>query len=84
MDAASIERVYSFYAGVYDVPAERFAEAVNTDVLVPRPVGRFVFGRLAAAEGGRLQLLPPAPGSRQVIVADPPWIAKVSTLIRRL
>ncbi|WP_194744723.1 helix-turn-helix domain-containing protein [Thermaurantiacus tibetensis] len=66
------------------LPPERFAEAVNTDVLVPRPVGRFAFGRLAAVEAGRLQILPPAPGSRQVVVADPPWIGRAAMLIRRL
>ncbi|MFQ3595674.1 MAG: helix-turn-helix transcriptional regulator [Sphingomonadaceae bacterium] len=66
------------------LPPERFAEAINLDVLAPRPVGRFAFGRLAAIEGNRLQILPPAPGSRQVIVTDPAWIARASTLIRRL
>ncbi|WP_448585657.1 helix-turn-helix domain-containing protein [Thermaurantiacus sp.] len=66
------------------LPPESFPEAINTDVLVPRPVGRFAFGRLAAIEGQRLQILPPAPGSRQVIVTDPPWIGRVATLVRRL
>lgn len=66
------------------LPPERFAEAINTDVLAPRPMGRFAFGRLAAIEGARLQLLPPSSGSRQIIVADPPWIGRVSLLIRRL
>ncbi|WP_448582293.1 helix-turn-helix domain-containing protein [Thermaurantiacus sp.] len=66
------------------LPPERFSEAVNTDILAPRPVGRFAFGRLAAIEGARLQILPPAPGSRQVIVSDPPWIGRALTLIRRL
>lgn len=66
------------------LPPERFQEAINRDVLVPRPVGRFAFGRLVALEGSRLQILPPAPGSRQVIVADPPWVARAATLIRRL
>jgi transcriptional regulator with XRE-family HTH domain len=61
---------------------ERAAEAVNADILVPRPVGRFVFGRLVATEAGRLQILPARPGSRQVVVADAPWIARVRTLIR--
>lgn len=66
------------------LPPERFAEAINTDILAPRPIGRFAFGRLAAIEGARLQILPPSPGSRQAIVADPPWIGRVSLLIRRL
>jgi transcriptional regulator with XRE-family HTH domain len=61
---------------------DRFAEAVNTDILVPRPVGRFVFGRLVATDAGRLQILPARPGSRQTVVADAPWIGRVRTLIR--
>ncbi len=66
------------------LPPERFAEAINTDVLVPRPVGRFAFGRLVATEQGRLQLLPLKPGSRQTVIADAPWIARVQSLIRIL
>jgi transcriptional regulator with XRE-family HTH domain len=66
------------------LPPERFGEAINTDILVPRPVGRFAFGRLAARDGDRLQILPPTPGCRQLVVSDPPWIARAATLIRRL
>jgi transcriptional regulator with XRE-family HTH domain len=64
------------------LPPDRFHEAINTDILVPRPVGRFAFGRLVATEGGRLQLLPMKPGSRQTVVADAPWLARVHTLVR--
>lgn len=60
------------------------ASALNRDVLVPRPAGRFVFGRLIAREGGRMQILPPGPGSRQQVVNDPPWLAVAETLIRTL
>ena len=60
------------------------ASALNRDVLVPRPAGRFVFGRLIAREGGRMQILPPGPGSRQQVVNDPPWLAVAETLIRAL
>lgn len=63
---------------------DRFPSAINSDVLAPRPVGRFAFGRLVAIEGQRLQIVPPSPGSRQLIVADAPWIGRVTTLIRRL
>jgi transcriptional regulator with XRE-family HTH domain len=66
------------------LPPERFHEAVNTDILVPRPVGRFLFGRLAAIDSSRLQLLPPKPGGRQAVITDAPWIGRVATLIRRL
>ncbi len=63
---------------------DRFAEGINTDILVPRPVGRFVFGRLVATDAGRLQILPARAGSRQTVVADAPWIARVRTLVRTL
>lgn len=66
------------------LPPERFADAINTDILVPRPVGRFLFGRLVATEGSRLQILPARPGARQTVVADAPWIGRAHTLIRRL
>jgi transcriptional regulator with XRE-family HTH domain len=65
------------------LPPERFAEAVNTDVLAPRPVGRFAFGRLVAVGDHRLQIIPPAPGARQMIVADAAWIGRVVMVIRR-
>ncbi len=63
---------------------ERFSEALNTDVLVPRPVGRFAFGRLVATDQGRLQLLPSRPGSRQAVIADAPWLGRVHTLVRTI
>ena len=64
-------------------PAD-FARAINRDVLVPRGGSRFVFGRLAAVEGAKLQILPISPGARQVVVADAPWLAMARTLIRAL
>ncbi|TPG09962.1 helix-turn-helix domain-containing protein [Sphingomonas oligophenolica] len=64
---------------------DAFARALNRDVLVPRPGGRFVFGRLIGREAGdRLHLLPPGPGARQLVVADPPWIAVATMLVRTL
>ncbi|MFN2474141.1 MAG: helix-turn-helix domain-containing protein [Sphingomicrobium sp.] len=67
---------------------EDFGRALNRDVLVPRPAGRFLFGRLigreAGAGGGKLHLLPPGAGSRQSVVTDPPWIAMVMRLVRGL
>lgn len=68
---------------------ERFGTALNRDVLVPRPAGRFLFGRLigrdrAASGGGKLHLLPLGPGARQQVVADPAWIATAVTLVRTL
>ena len=51
-------------------------------MLVPRTGGRFAFGRMAAFEGGKVQLLPLSPGARQQVVADAAWIAVVRTLVR--
>ncbi|MGN6817327.1 MAG: helix-turn-helix domain-containing protein [Sphingomonas sp.] len=61
-----------------------FARALNRDVLVPRPGGRFLFGRLIGREGERLQILPLGAGQRQQVVSDPPWIAEARTLVRAL
>jgi transcriptional regulator with XRE-family HTH domain len=63
-------------------PAQ-FTRAINRDVLAPRPAGRFAFGRLIAVEGSRIQLLPTQPGARQQVLADVPWLAMVTTMIRR-
>lgn len=63
---------------------EAFGRAMNRDVLVPRPAGRFLFGRLLAREGGKLHLQPPGAGARQAVVADPPWAALPVRLIRTL
>ncbi len=61
------------------------ASALNRDVLVPRPAGRFLFGRLIGRDAAnRLQLLPPGPGTRQQIVTDPAWIARAVRLVRAL
>ena len=69
-------------------PAD-FARALNRDVLVPRPAGRFLFGRLIGREpgtegGGKLHLLPLGTGGRQQVVVDPPWIAPAIRLVRSL
>ncbi|MEI9927582.1 MAG: helix-turn-helix transcriptional regulator [Sphingomonas sp.] len=64
-------------------PAD-YARALNCDVLVPRPAGRFLFGRLIGRDDGKLHLLPPGAGGRQQVVADPPWIARAIRLIRVL
>ena len=63
---------------------EDFAHALNRDVLVPRPAGRFLFGRLIGREDGKLHLLPPGAGARQSVVADPPWAAVAVRLVRAL
>ena len=61
-----------------------YGRALNRDLLVPRPAGRFLFGRLIGREDGKLHLLPPGAGGRQSVVADPPWAAMAVKLVRAL
>lgn len=63
---------------------EDYAQAVNRDVLVPRPAGRFLFGRLINRDEERLQILPLEAGGRQQVVANPPWIGLAVRLVRGL
>jgi transcriptional regulator with XRE-family HTH domain len=63
---------------------EDYSEAMNRDVLVPRPSGRFLFGRLIGREEGKLHLLPLGAGQRQMVVAAPAWLAVATRLIRGL
>jgi transcriptional regulator with XRE-family HTH domain len=63
---------------------EQFSGALNLDILVPRPAGRFVFARLLGHENGKLHLLPLEAGARQQVVNNPAWIAKAVRLIRTL
>jgi transcriptional regulator with XRE-family HTH domain len=66
------------------IAPEAFAGALNRDILVPRPAGRFLFGRLIGREDGKLHILPHGAGQRQTVVADPPWAAVAVKLIRNL
>lgn len=61
-----------------------FARALNRDVLAPRPAGRFAFGRLIDSEDGRVTILPPGIGQRQVVIDQPAWIGVAEMLVRRL
>jgi transcriptional regulator with XRE-family HTH domain len=63
---------------------ESFGLALNRDVLVPRPAGRFLFGRLIGREEGKVHLLPLGGGHRQLVIGDPPWMAMAMRLIRNL
>jgi len=63
---------------------DAFASALNRDVLLPRPAGRFLFGRLIGREGDKLHVLPLGAGQRQTVVTDPPWAAVAVRLIRGL
>jgi transcriptional regulator with XRE-family HTH domain len=63
---------------------ESYAGALNRDLLIPRPAGRFLFGRLIGREGDKLHILPFGTGQRQTVVTDPPWAAVAVKLIRSL
>lgn len=63
---------------------EDYAHALNRDVLVPRPAGRFLFGRLINRDEEKLQILPLETGGRQQVVANPPWLGMVVKLVRSL
>ena len=63
---------------------DAFERARNRDVLVPRPAGRFAFGRLVDLDGQRLALLPLVPGARQLVIPETPWLAVAVTLVRPL
>lgn len=73
------------------IEGENHGAALNRDVLISRPAGRFVFGRLIDREppspshpAGRLQILPPGAGQRQSVIADPLWLAVAVRLTRKL
>jgi hypothetical protein len=61
-----------------------FGRALNRDVLAPRPAGRFAFGRMIDGRDGRIAILPPGAGQRQVVIDRPPWLAVAEMLVRSL
>ena len=68
-------------------PAQDIAalnRAINRDCLLPRPGGRFAFGRLIDRRGTLVGLLPPGAGQKQVVVDNPAWIAAAMMLVRPL
>src|SRR4029453_5891997 len=66
------------------LPPEQFSAALNRDVLVPRPAGRFLFGRLINRDEEKLQLLPLEAGGRQQVIPNPPWLGLAAKLVRTL
>ncbi len=66
------------------VAPDNFAILLNRDVLLPRPAGRFIFGRLINRDGTMLQILPPGAGGKQQVISDPAWAAYAVKLIRAL
>lgn len=63
---------------------QQWSSALNRDILVPRPAGRFLFARLLNIDGEKLHLLPLGTGQRQQVVTNPPWAAVATRLIRSL
>src|SRR6478609_3723869 len=61
-----------------------YGKALNRDVLIPRPAGRFMFGRLINRDDEKLQILPLEAGGRQQVVANPPWLGVATKLLRSL
>ena len=61
-----------------------YSRALNRDVLIPRPAGRFLFGRLINRDEEKLQILPLESGGRQQVVANPPWLGVATKLVRGL
>ncbi|MEM7779779.1 MAG: helix-turn-helix transcriptional regulator [Pseudomonadota bacterium] len=60
------------------------AGAMNRDCLVPRPGGRFAFGRLIDRKGTLVGILPAQSGNKQQVIDNPPWIAVAVMLVRPL
>lgn len=60
------------------------SRAMNRDCLVPRPGGRFAFGRLIDRRGSLVGLLPPGAGQKQVVVDNPAWISVAFMLVRAI
>ncbi len=63
-----------------------FGTALNRDVLIPRPAGRYVFGRLIGRDStnGRVQVLPLGAGAKQQVFDDPTWMGVGFKLVRAL
>ncbi|MEL7190501.1 MAG: helix-turn-helix transcriptional regulator [Pseudomonadota bacterium] len=66
------------------LPPENANEAINRDCLIPRPGGRFAFGRLIDRRGTLVGVLPPGAGQKQQVVDNPPWIAVAAMMVRPL
>ena len=67
-----------------EIEPPQYARLLNRDVLAPRPGGRFAFGRMIDRDAGRIALLPPGIGRRQVVIDNPAWLAVAEMLVRRL
>jgi transcriptional regulator with XRE-family HTH domain len=63
---------------------EDFDKAIGRDVLVPRPGGRFAFGRMVSLDSGIVRIQPHRAGARGINIAQPAWVGVPRQLIRRL
>ena len=63
---------------------DKATSAINRDCLVPRPGGRFTFGRLIDVQGSFVGILPSQAGQKQQVVDNPAWIAVAVMLVRSL
>jgi transcriptional regulator with XRE-family HTH domain len=66
------------------IAPDQFGRALNRDILVPRPGGRFAFGRMIGLESDRMLLLPLTSGARQTVIVDAPWLGVARRLVRDL
>lgn len=67
-----------------DATGAAINRAMNRDCLVPRPGGRFAFGRLIDRKGTMVGILPSQAGNKQQVIDNPPWIAVATMLVRSL
>lgn len=65
-------------------PVGQVARALNREVLVPRPGGRFAFGRLIGHERGHLSLLPQGGGQEPLVIENAEWLAVSEMLVRKI
>ena len=66
------------------IQPEDASTAMNRDCLIPRPGGRFAFGRMIDRKGTLVGLLPSQSGNKQQVIDNPPWIAVATMLVRSL
>ena len=67
-----------------DEASTGISQAMNRDCLIPRPGGRFTFGRLIDRKGTLVGILPSQAGNKQQVIDNPPWIAVATMLVRPL
>jgi len=67
-----------------DEASAGIGQAMNRDCLIPRPGGRFTFGRLIDRKGTLVGVLPAQAGNKQQVIDNPPWIAVATMLVRPL